>query len=149
MIVNTTAPTDTATDTTTVVAGQLQLVKEQALDANNDGVADGGEGAFSTANIQAAPGQGIRYRITVTNIGTQPVSNIVITDSVPGFTTYSIPGAATAAALTDPSGASSAAAAAPSNGATGALRFEFAQTAPQQLLPGQAIVATFGVRVNG
>lgn len=145
-IPNTTAPSDTATDTTTVVAGQLRLVKEQALDANNDGVEDG---AFSTANINAAPGQGIRYRITVTNIGTQPVSSIVITDATPGFTTYFAPTAASAATLTDPAGAASPAAAAPNSGGTGALRFEYALTAGQQLLSGQSVVASFGVRVNG
>jgi len=146
VIPNTTAPSDTATDTTTVVAGQLRLVKEQALDANNDGTP---EGAFSTTNISAAPGQSILYRITVTNIGTQPVSSIIITDATPGFTTYSVPNAASAATLTDPAGAATPAAQAPGNGATGAFRFEFAQTAPQQLLPGQSLIASFGVRVNG
>ncbi len=136
------APTGTATDTTTIVVGQLQLLKEQALDANNDGVPDG---AFSVSNINAAPGQSIRYRITVTNTGTQPVSNIVITDATPGFTTYTIAGPAT---LAVPGGTTTPATVAPADGGTGALRFEFATTPPQQLLPGQSIVATFGVRVN-
>src|SRR6185295_4415583 len=52
----------TATDQTTVLNGQVQIVKSQALDAGCDGLADG---AYTLANITtgAVPGACLRYQI--------------------------------------------------------------------------------------
>src|SRR5262249_42444604 len=62
-----------ATDTTTVINGDLTLLKEQALDADLNGTPDT---PYSTADITtgALPGRSIRYRITVTNNGTAPAT---------------------------------------------------------------------------
>ncbi|MBL8266316.1 beta strand repeat-containing protein, partial [Steroidobacter sp.] len=63
------APTAVSvTDTTSVVASQVTLVKMQALDQTCDGIADT---AYSATNIGlgAAPGGCIRYQITATNGG--------------------------------------------------------------------------------
>lgn len=140
------APTSTATDTTTIVAGQLRLVKEQAADVNNDGTP---EGAYGTSNISAAPNTGVRYRITVTNIGTTQVTNVVIADTTPAFTTYNAatggPSATGPASLQLPDGSFQAANVAPANSGTGALNFTLATP----LLPGQSVIVYFGVRVNG
>ena len=67
-------------DTTTVTAGQIRLVKTQAVDALCDGIADG---AYGQGTIAAQPGQCIVYRIVATNEGNAAVTNVVITDTLP------------------------------------------------------------------
>jgi trimeric autotransporter adhesin len=125
-----------ATDTTTVIAGQVRLVKEQALDANCDGTPDT---AYSNTNITtgAIPGACIRYRITATNDGTANVSTLVISDSTPAQTTYHTGGGTAPAAVTI------GAITAPTNGTTGLV-----QATVPTLTPSQSSVVTFGVRIN-
>jgi trimeric autotransporter adhesin len=138
IINGTAAPVVTsATDVTTVIAGQVRLAKEQALDANCDGIADT---AFSSANITAGaiPGACIRYRITAENNGTANVTSLVVSDSTPAQTTYHAgPSAATAASTTVGT------ITAPANAATGTV-----QATITTLTPGQTAVITFGVRIN-
>jgi trimeric autotransporter adhesin len=126
----------TTTDTTTVIAGQVRLVKEQALDATCDGTPDG---AFSQGNITtgAIPGACIRYRITAINDGTANVSSLVISDSTPANTVYNTGGGTAAAATTVGT------ITAPANGTSGTVQATITTLAPNQ----QAIV-TFGVRIN-
>ncbi len=121
------------TDTTTVIAGNLVLLKEQALDANCDGVADT---AFSNANIAAgaAPGACVRYRVTITNIGTSSVLSVVVSDATPANTTYS---AAVAAAVTQGS------ITAPAAGSSGTV-----SASVGTLAAGASAVMGFGVRIN-
>jgi trimeric autotransporter adhesin len=126
-------PVATATDTSTVIAGQVGLLKEHALDAACDGTADT---AFGTANITvgAIPGACIRYRITATNLGVANVTTVVVSDATPPNTTYTstVPAATTVGTIT-----------APANGATGT----FTATVGT-LTPGQTAVVTFGARIN-
>jgi uncharacterized repeat protein (TIGR01451 family) len=77
----------TALDQTTVIAGQLRLSKEQALDANCDGTPDA---AYGQANITtgAIPGACVIYRITATNTGTGNITSVVVSDATPSFTLY-------------------------------------------------------------
>jgi uncharacterized repeat protein (TIGR01451 family) len=84
-------PGVSAVDTTTVISGDIVLVKEQALDATCDGTPDA---AYTKQNITtgAIPGACIRYRITVTNQGTTPATSLVLIDSTPAFTTYTTTG---------------------------------------------------------
>jgi len=86
-------------DTTTVTAGQIRLVKTQAVDALCDGIADG---AYGQGTIAAQPGQCIVYRIVATNEGNAAVTNVVITDATPAFTTISTPAVATVGAIAAP-----------------------------------------------
>ena len=125
--------TVSATDTTTVIAGNLVLLKEQALDANCDGVADT---AFSNANISAGatPGACVRYRITITNIGASDALSVVLSDATPANTTYH----ATAAAAT-----SQGSVTAPTAGSTGTV-----SASVGTLAAGASAVVTFGVRIN-
>lgn len=72
------------TDLTTVNDGQIRLVKEQALDAACDGIADT---SFTQNNLSAKPGTCVIYRITATNEGNVPVTTVKINDNVPTYTT--------------------------------------------------------------
>jgi trimeric autotransporter adhesin len=124
----------TITDTTTVISGDVTMVKEQALDANLDGTPDG---AYSTAQITtgALPGRSIRYRITVTNVGTAPATSVRVFDTTPAYTTYT---------TTGPAGTTiGSVVTTPLNGATGPLEFDLGT-----LNPGQSAVITFGVIIT-
>lgn len=127
-------PVTSVTDITTVIAGDVTLVKEQALDANLDGVADG---PFSTAQITtgALPGVAIRYRITVRNVGTAQATGVRVFDTTPAFTTYTTTGQA---ATTVGSVVTT-----PANGASGNLEFNVGN-----LNPAQSAVITFGVIIS-
>ncbi|MBL4760572.1 MAG: DUF11 domain-containing protein [Mariprofundaceae bacterium] len=73
------------TDNTTVIAGQVRLVKTQALDATCNGAADT---AFSTTDITGKPGQCVMYKIVATNAGSADVTGLKVSDATPAFTTY-------------------------------------------------------------
>jgi hypothetical protein len=77
--------TDTNTDTVSVVDATFE--KKQALDASCDGTADG---PFTTNPVTtgAVPGACVRYQITATNNTGVTITDAMITDPVPGFTTY-------------------------------------------------------------
>lgn len=124
-------------DTTTVIKGDLALLKEQALDLNNDGVADG---PYVTTNLQAKPGEGIVYRITVTNVGNTDADAIVIFDTTPVGTTYNGVGADGTASVT---GGTAPAAVAPANGTAGSFQFTVGT-----LTPAASAVIKFGVTIN-
>jgi trimeric autotransporter adhesin len=124
----------TATDTTTVIAGDVTLVKEQALDANLDGVADG---PYSTSQITtgALPGAAIRYRITVRNVGSAQAVGVRVFDTTPAFTTYTTTGPAATTVGTVVT--------APANNTAGNLEFNVGN-----LNPGASAVITFGVIIT-
>ncbi|SFO52329.1 conserved repeat domain-containing protein [Variovorax sp. PDC80] len=71
-----------ATDITTVITGQMRLIKLQAKDENCDGT----EAPTSSAALAVKPGQCIVYRIVATNEGASPVTNMSINDAVPAYT---------------------------------------------------------------
>jgi len=123
-----------AIDTTTVISGDVTLVKEQALDANLDGTPDG---PYSTAQITtgAIPGRSIRYRITVTNIGTAPATLLRVFDTTPAYTVYTSTGPAATTVGTVVT--------TPANGVNGPLEFNIGT-----LNPSQSAVITFGVIIT-
>lgn len=126
-------PPVSATDVSTVITGQLQMVKTQALDAACDGIADG---AYDVVNITtgAIPGACLRYRITVTNIGTADVTNVVVNDATPANTTYSaaVPASTSVGTISTPAA-----------GSSGTISANVGV-----LGPGQTVVIEFGVRIN-
>ena len=126
-----------ATDSAAIVISDLQILKEQSLDANIDGVADN---PYSIADITtgANPGRGLCYRVTVRNNGAEVVNNVQVFDSTPAFTTYN---AAVPANVVG--GSAPGVVSVPSNGGTGSFHFNVGS-----LNPGQQAVVTFAVRID-
>ena len=126
--------TASASDSSTIILSDLKLVKEHALDANGDGVADT---AFTTEPITtgATPGTSLRYRITVTNTGSQDALSVVVNDATPSFTSYqaTVPAATTVGTV----------AATPAGGSAGSFSFNLGT-----LTPGQSAIITFGVGID-
>ena len=125
-------PVVNATDGTTVINGQLTIAKTQSMDRDCNGAADS---TFTPANLAygAIPGACIRYEITVTNVGTTPVTGVVVNDATPS-NTWSW-NAATASTTVG-------SIVVPADGATGAV------TASVGVLgPGQSAVIQFSVRI--
>jgi trimeric autotransporter adhesin len=123
----------TATDVTTVINGQLQLVKRQVLDVACDGIPDG---AYDVIDITtgAIPGACLRYEIVVTNVGTTPVTSVVVSDGTPANTTYSnaVPASTTQGTIVTPA-----------NGAAGSITANVGT-----LAPGQSATITVGIRID-
>lgn len=125
------------TDSTTVIAGNLTLVKEQALDTACDGTGN----AWTQGNLSVAPGKCIMYRITVTNVGAADATGVTVSDATPAYTTIS-----TVATTASPGKISG-----PAVGATGAVTAYLGTgatvSAGGTLAAGQSAVVTFGVKV--
>ena len=126
--------TVSTTDSTTVISGNIVLLKEQALDATCDGVADT---AYSVATITtgAIPTACIRYRVTATNNGSANVDGLVLSDATPASTTY----IATNPAVTVPASTITA----PASGSAGTVSATIGT-----LTPSASVVLTFGVKIN-
>ena len=132
-------PTASATDITTIVAGDVTLTKSQSvLAANGTTVIT----ANTQGNAQALPGQIIRYSILVRNTGGAPVTNIVVSDVTPNFTTYTTTGGAATYTL-DGAAVTNPVVSAPAPGSAGTLTF----TIPT-LAPGSIATVTFNVTIN-
>jgi trimeric autotransporter adhesin len=120
-----------ATDSTTVIVGNVTLVKTQGLDAGCTGSPVG----YSTANITggAVPGACIDYQITVQNVGSTSATGVTVSDATPAYTVLSTAPATSAGSITLQ----------PAVAAAGTI------TATIGLLaPGQSAVVTFGVKIQ-
>ncbi|MCY1207930.1 hypothetical protein D9M72_195410 [compost metagenome] len=131
--------TPSATDVTTVITGQMRLVKTQALDTN----CDGAEVPSSSAPLVAKPGECIVYRVVATNEGAAPVTNMSINDAVPAYTSFT--------GATQPPAANQCT----STGVTGtALAYSSTATtvacgsASNTVAPGGTATLLFSVKVN-
>lgn len=133
------SPTSGANDrihqAVTVVAANslLELLKEQALDADCDGNI---EGSWTKDPITsgAVPGACLRYRITGTNKGATTITSVVMTDTIPANTTYHA-GAAANTLL--------GSILAPLAGSVGSVTANVGS-----LNPGQSNSMQFGVKIN-
>lgn len=122
----------TATDGTTIINGQLTIAKMQSLDRDCNGTEDS---TFTSANLAfgAVPGACIRYEITVTNIGTTPVTGVVVNDATPANTwSWNAATASTSVGTIS----------VPADGASGAVTVNVGV-----LGPGQTAVIRFSVRI--
>ncbi|OYZ79257.1 MAG: hypothetical protein B7Y03_13080 [Polaromonas sp. 24-62-144] len=121
-----------ATDSTTVIAGNLTLNKAQALDTTCAGAT--GATVYTPGNLSAKPGECVLYQITVTNVGSANATAVVVSDATPTYTTLSSAPATTVGTI---------AAGAPAVGGAGTVSANVGT-----LTPGQAAVLTFGVRIT-
>lgn len=119
-------------DTTTVTAGNVRLVKTQAVDVGCDGTADS---AYGQGTIAAQPGQCVVYRIVATNEGNAAVTNVVITDATPAFTKVSTVATNTPSVLANISS--------PAVGATGTVTDNVGS-----LAPAATAQVDFGVKID-
>lgn len=78
-----------ATDLTTTNRSDIVIVKEQALDATCNGVADF---AFGLGDFDASPGECVMYRLTATNTGAETMQNVKIQDATPAYTVFNTTG---------------------------------------------------------
>jgi len=127
-----------ATDISTVITGQIRVLKTQAADIACDGTADA---AFAATPLSLKPGQCIVYQVVATNEGTAPITNIAINDAAPAFTSLT--------------GATQPANQCVSTGVTGTA-LAYAQTATavscgsaaNTVAPAGTATLTFAVRIN-
>ncbi|MQW92009.1 DUF11 domain-containing protein [Acinetobacter sp. dk771] len=71
------------TDRTVVTLGQVRLTKTQGLSADCTTAPT----TYVTTDLKAEPGQCVFYKITAANDGNEDAKTIVISDSVPSYTT--------------------------------------------------------------
>lgn len=132
------APTATvAVDSTTVIAGNLTLVKEQALATSTAGVC-GAPGAYGIGTLSAKPGDCVYYRITATNVGSADATLVVVSDVTPTFTKIN-----TTATMQIGAASATAATSTPAVGATGAISANIGT-----LPPAQTAVVIFSVKLD-
>ncbi|MDB5743497.1 MAG: conserved repeat domain protein [Polaromonas sp.] len=129
-----------ATDTSTVITGQIRLVKTQGLNAACNTTVP----ALSAAPIGAAkPGDCIVYRVVATNEGAAPVSNLAINDAIPAYTSLS----ATQPAVRCESTGITTAFTTAANYASTAVAVSCGSAA-NSVIPGGSATMTFSVKIN-
>lgn len=130
----------TLKDTTTLSADTLDLRKEVR------NVTSGG--GFGVSNL-AKSGETLEYRITYSNNSTESLTNVVISDATPAFTTFvdatdgDTPASMLVCTKTTPAGTASCATSQASGG-TGAITFAFTGSLP----PSTSAAVLFQVRVD-
>ena len=134
------------TDTTRLAAGQLQLEK-QVRNIGPDGIANTGDDvdATDTTANQAAPGDVLRYRLIFRNQGSNPLTEVIVTDSTPAYSALNaaaacpaaLPAALSACVLSAPDGSNG-------SGYQGGLQWQFTG----ELQPGGQGAVSYDVRVS-
>ena len=119
-----------AVDSTTVISGNLTLLKAQAVDTGCTG-ATGGT-VYTQANLAAKPGECVLYQITVTNVGSADATSVVVSDVTPTYTTLKTAAATTVGTATSPT-----------VGTAGAVTATVGT-----LTPSQSAVVTFSVKID-
>ena len=128
---------NSVTDTVIIVSGDLTLVKMQAVDPGCNGSI---VGSFVTTDVEAEPGQCIRYQITANNTGTADADVVTIKDTIPGFTTLTECAGACEVAVT-PTGSSVTQQ--PLEGAGGPM-----ESVHGTLIPGAPATLEFTVKID-
>ena len=125
------------TDLTTVTNGQVRLVKEQSLANCSSGAATG---VYTQNTVSAKPGECVKYKITATNEGNADVTNVVISDATPAYTTLKVIASASPVATNATLNTSTAALL---DGSTGTVAAE-----KTPLAPSTSAVLEFVIKVN-
>ena len=120
-----------ATNGTTIIAGNLQLSKNQAADPTCAGPTGGT--VYSSANVNALPGTCVLYQITVTNVGSANANTVVVSDSTPTYTALSSAPTTSVGTITTT----------PAVGSAGTISANVGT-----LAPAQGAVVVFGVKIQ-
>lgn len=134
--------TQTVADTVSVAVGQLVVEKFQLLDAGCNSAL---QPTAPTTITTAKPGDCIVYRSKVTNNGSSTVTNVMLHDGVPPFTTYHSVQPAAAVACTATGLSTTPTLTAPAPGGTGPLS---CGNATNTLNSAGEIQLQFRVRIN-
>lgn len=130
---NSGASSSVATDSSTVITGQLRLTKLQVLDPTCIGTLS----AFAATPIAAAkPGACVIYQITAVNQGTTAISTVSVDDATPSNTTYTLNSG-------HPATTSKGTITAPTAGTTGSV-----VATVGAMNPNDTAVITFSVKIN-
>lgn len=138
--------TDSVEDATTTTNTDMVINKNQALDADCDGIADGApsntdpSAPFALTSFTVLPEQCVVYRLVATNQGVSILYNAEIRDVVPGFTTYVADAQACVSQDADPCTFNNPPAAGSSRG--------LINVTSAQLLPGGTVTVFFGIKVD-
>lgn len=138
--------TDSVEDATTTTNTDMVINKNQALDADCDGIADGvaantdPAAPFALASFTVLPQQCVVYRLVAQNQGVSILYNAEIRDVVPGFTTYVGSAESCIASDADVCTFNSP----PADGSSRGL----INVTSAQLLPGGTVTVFFGIRVE-
>lgn len=129
-----------AVDSTTVIVGNLTLVKEQGLAAaNGAGVCAAATSVtYGIGTLSAKPGDCVYYRITATNVGSADATSVIVSDVTPTYTTIN-----TTATMKVGTAAATAVTATPAVGAAGSITANIGT-----LVPTQSAVVTFSVKLD-
>jgi trimeric autotransporter adhesin len=76
------SPSPSVTDRTTVMSGQVRLVKRQVLDTACSGLPT----SYVTTQVNAKPGECVTYEVVATNLGATSVTSVTISDATPSYT---------------------------------------------------------------
>ena len=129
-----TKPADAAaTDSSTVISGNVTLTKTQRLNTTCS-AANGGGYSTATLTTGAVPGACIDYQITVQNLGSADATGVTVSDATPAFTVLALAPATTAGTITPPT---------PAVGASGSIT-----AAIGTLAAGASAVVTFAVKIQ-
>lgn len=135
---------NSVTDTVTVISGDVDVNKEHGLDTNCDGAL---EVAYGQAALQANPGECIAYRLSADNVGSATVTNVVISDLVPNFTSLEVCAANACAPALTVNGAAGTVGVQPADEATGSVASS-TPTSGFSLAPGSRAVLTYTVQID-
>ncbi len=130
------AVTSVVTDNTTVVSSDIKIDKLQRNDTTPT--------TFSASQVTANPGDLITYKLIVENTGSSPAEQVIIYDTVPAYTTYVTNSATVVAGETT----TTATVTATRVDATNSVEFKL-DPSTAKLQPGEKIVVTFQVRIDG
>lgn len=129
-----TKPADAAaTDSSTVISGNVTLTKTQRLNATCS-AANVGTYSTTTLTTGAVPGACIDYQITVQNLGSADATGVTVSDATPAFTVLALAPATTTGTITAPT---------PAVGASGSITATIGT-----LAAGASAVVTFAVKIQ-
>ena len=133
----------TTTDVSTVITGQIRLLKSQVADPTCTGYL-AGLGAVSPHSFPVNSGTCIIYQVVGTNEGSAPITNVIMSDAIPAYTNFE--GATQPSVTCATTGLTGSAAIFTTQGPP--VSAVYCGSGTNSLAPGGTITLTFGVKVN-